>query len=274
MTDGRASELVATACAAWPDLCPPAPSFATIVDARLARGVAIVDPGEILLAHAAANGHRVALRELERRLAGVDAELARMGLRSVDVDEVKQYARTKLLAPDEDGRTKLVEYAGEGRLSACIRVVALRAAVDLLRRRGPQDRRESVDDRTVDALVDTGGGPELEAVYRQHRDAVRAAVADAIGELAPRDRAVLRMHLLERLSIDGIAELRGVHRGTAARWLVRLRDTIGARTRALLAERLALDANEVASLCRAIDSQLDLSLPRLLDGGTSPSRRP
>ncbi len=263
MSDAR--ELVASACAAWPDLCPPDPSFDAIVDARIASGIAIVDPGEILLAHAAALGHRVALREFERRLAGAEAELGRMGLRAVDVDEVKQYARTKLLAPDAAGRTKLVDYAGEGRLSACIRVVALRAGVDLLRRRAPQERREGLDARTVDALVDAGGGPELDAVYRQHREAVRAAVADAIRELAPRDRAVLRMHLLERLSIDGIAELRGVHRGTAARWIVRMRDTIGARTRALLAERLALDANGVDSLCRAVDSQLDLSLPRLLE---------
>lgn len=263
MSDAR--DLIASACAAWPALCPPDPSFAALVDARVARGVVPVDPGEILLAHASVHGHRVALRELERRLAGADGELTRMGLRPIDIDEVKQYARTKLLAPDVEGRIKLVEYAGDGRLSACIRVVALRAAVDLLRRRGAYARRESLDVRTVEALVDTSEGPELQAVYRQHREAVRAAVADAIAELAPRDRAVLRMHLLDHLSIDGIAELRGVHRGTAARWLVRLRDTIGERTRALLGERLALDANEVASLCRAVDSQLDLSLPRLLE---------
>jgi RNA polymerase sigma-70 factor (ECF subfamily) len=87
------------------------------------------------------------------------------------------------------------------------------------------------------------------------------------------DRGILRLHLLERLNIDEIAALHDVHRATAARWLTRIRHHIGEHTREALRARLRLDASELDSLLRAVDSRLDLSLSRILapsrmDGGT------
>ncbi len=87
----------------------------------------------------------------------------------------------------------------------------MRMALDQLRSRRPESPTDD-DTRTTEALLDQGIGPELEVVQREHRDAVRAAVARAVAELPPRDRSLLRMHLLRRLSIDGIAAMNDVHR--------------------------------------------------------------
>ena len=119
-------------------------------------------------------------------------------------------------------------------------------------------------------------GPELRVVEREHREHVKAAFHTAIESLSATDRGILRLHLLERLSIDEIAALHDVHRATAARWLVRIRQHIGEHTREDLRARLRLDAAELDSLLRAVDSRIDLSLSRVLGGrGDTPgSGRP
>jgi RNA polymerase sigma-70 factor (ECF subfamily) len=72
------------------------------------------------------------------------------------------------------------------------------------------------------------------------------------------------MHLLDGASIDRIAAVHSVHRATAARWLERIRERLASGTRRLLQERLRVSRDELASLVRLIDSQLDLSLSTLL----------
>lgn len=55
---------------------------------------------------------------------------------------------------------------------------------------------------------------------------MKHAIEDAAAELAPRDRALLRLHLVERASIDDIAALYRVHRATVARWIQSAREIV------------------------------------------------
>jgi len=88
---------------------------------------------------------------------------------------------------------------------------------------------------------------------------------DALAELPPHDRSLLRLHYIEGLSLDRLAVMERVHRATVARWLSDARSTVLSRVRTLLAERLKLSGHEGESLLRFVRSRLDLSLRRALD---------
>jgi len=103
---------------------------------------------------------------------------------------------------------------------------------------------------------------ELKARYRSElADAFRTSLA----ELAPRDRTLLRYQMIDGLSIDEIGAIYRVHRATAARWLVGIRDHLVADTRGRLAAKLGVDTEEAASIVRLVQSQLDVSVIRHLD---------
>jgi RNA polymerase sigma-70 factor (ECF subfamily) len=181
------------------------------------------------------------------------------------LDDVKQRVRDKLLARDADGRLRLVAYAGEGRLRGLVKVVAMRLALDDIRaRRRRPDLGVAADAGAVDRLMAGDLGPELRVVERENGEHVKAAFHAAIDSLSSVDRGILRLHLLERLGIDEIAALHDVHRATAARWLARIRRHLGEHTQQALRARLRLDASELESLLRAVESRIDLSLSRVL----------
>ena len=105
--------------------------------------------------------------------------------------------------------------------------------------------------------------------------AARLAMAvQQLRELAPEQRNVLRMSLVEGLSVDELAPVFGVHRATAARLLQRARDAVSEGTKRRLTERLSLETSELESILRLVRSQLDLSISRHLERSkTSPARR-
>jgi RNA polymerase sigma-70 factor (ECF subfamily) len=70
--------------------------------------------------------------------------------------------------------------------------------------------------------------------------------------------------LLDELSIDELATIYRVHRATCARWLSDAREQVRKQTRRRLLERLGTPAAELDSFMRYLDSDLELSLPRLL----------
>lgn len=61
--------------------------------------------------------------------------------------------------------------------------------------------------------------------------------------------------------------LHGVHRATAARWVDAARETVLAGTQRELIRRLRISRSELASVIRLIQSQLELSLLRVLRRG-------
>jgi RNA polymerase sigma-70 factor (ECF subfamily) len=82
--------------------------------------------------------------------------------------------------------------------------------------------------------------------------------------LAPRQRLLLKQHVLDDLTIDEIGPLLKVHRATAARWLDQARSDLARATELALQRRLGVSTTEVKSALRLIVSQLDVSLRRLL----------
>jgi len=245
--DGALLEALADKVSAWP----------SVRDA-----VAALDAGELYLACACDRGDPRAIATFEATYFPVIATaLAPMTLPSGAADEIRQRVRTKLLV-SEGEHTKLLAYAGQGALQHLVRVVAVRMALTMLREARREVAVERVD--VVKEVLAVDVSPELQILKQKYREPFKRAFEQAIEELSPRDRTILKLHVLERSSIDAIGALYKVHRGTAARWLEAIRDKLGARTRAILGEQLQVAPDELDSIVRAVQSQISVTLSGLL----------
>ena len=77
-------------------------------------------------------------------------------------------------------------------------------------------------------------------------------------------RVLLRLHYVDGLRLAGIGALYQVTESTASRWVRRALDAVADGVRARLRERLALSAETFESVLRLVQSQLDVSIRRLL----------
>jgi RNA polymerase sigma-70 factor (ECF subfamily) len=248
--------------AAHPELALGELAFAAELGRRSAEHDAAslrrLHAADLYLACAAGAGERAAVLALDRRAAPeIEVALRRMRLAPEVRDDVVQQLRAQLLAPGGP----LASYAGRGDLGGWIRVVATRLA---LRHLGVASREVELDELARAHLPAGGPDPREAHLRRLYTGALRDAVADALAALEPRARTLLRQHLLDELSIDELAALYRVHRATCARWLTAARDQVRRHTRRRLIERMGGAASELDSVLRYLDSDLELSLPRLL----------
>ncbi len=179
-------------------------------------------------------------------------------------DDVLQEVRARLLMGTNDREPKVLQFSGRGPLGGWVRVAATRTALSVLRATGAEihDTDEALSD-----LAAAGQSPELAHLKRTHSALFKEAFEHAFGALAPEDRSLLRMHLLDGLSIDELGPVFGVHRATAARRIVKAKELIWEKTRDELSARLRLGEGEFESLMGVLLSQLDLSIARVLDTG-------
>jgi RNA polymerase sigma-70 factor (ECF subfamily) len=99
-----------------------------------------------------------------------------------------------------------------------------------------------------------------------YRAAFQAAFKEAIKDLSPRERTLLRQRFAFGLSAEEIGTIYRVSRMTAHRWLERARTRLLAGTRKRLKQRLAVDGTEFESIMRLIQSRLDVSIHSALAG--------
>jgi RNA polymerase sigma-70 factor (ECF subfamily) len=237
------------------------------LEAHVARWSEAADAGEVevaalVLARACAAGEPAALAHFAAVYGGdMVAALSTFRADRDFVDEVLQAVREKLFV----GPTpKILEYAGRGPLRAWLRAVVVRAALNARRRRVADPGPSAMEDVLLDVAA-PAGDPELAQIVEKYGAAYKRAVHEALADLPPEDRNVLRLSLLEGLGIDAIARIYAVHRATVARWVGRARETVVDGARRRLGESTRLDPAEVASVARACRTTLDLSLVRALE---------
>ncbi|MFN0247668.1 MAG: sigma-70 family RNA polymerase sigma factor [Kofleriaceae bacterium] len=215
---------------------------------------------ELALAVACLAGDSAAIRAFnDEMFSRVDRVLARLGLSAADADDVKQEVRTKLLVSNDAGDAKLALYRGTGPLAHWVASVAGREALGSMRKKKPTD---AIDDD--DFLADAADDPELVTLKAQHGAAFKEAFQAAVRELGSRERGILRALVVDDRSVNEVAAVYGIHRVTASRWVSELRADLLKRTRNQLRDRFQLDASSVESAMRMLDSNLDVSLYRLL----------
>ena len=182
-------------------------------------------------------------------------------LSSIHDEEVRQLVRQKLLVAEPGKAPKIADYQGRGALKTWLRIVATRTAMDL----GAVRAREIPIERdALEYIVGAGEDPELDFFKERYRKEFRAAFADAFAALEPRDRSLLRYAFGRGLSIDVIGQLYGVHRATAARWVVTAHEDLTKTLRKTLMERLDVKPDEYQSILRLIESRIEVSFDRLM----------
>jgi RNA polymerase sigma-70 factor (ECF subfamily) len=262
-------EIAATARAAWPGVLLDDGSFVAHVAARLPveggdlpGALARARTADLFLACACGRGDPSALASFESRyFVELDAAWRRFDYVSANPDDVRQILRQRLFLAAPERAPRILEYAGEGDLRNWVRAIVLRTLLNLASR---ESREVPAVEADLLALAGDVESPESTLFKEKYGAEMKLAFAQAVEELSFRERNVLRYACVDGLSIDGIGEVYGVHRATAARWLARAKEELANHLRAALTARLGVSDSELASILRLTMSGVELSLARHL----------
>lgn len=240
--------------AKWPQVAFP--GFAEKLVGLLAHApAALLVVPDYFLAQAAVANAPGAHAALDGLLTEIGHGLRRQATDD-EVTETLQRLRARLLVGDAP---KLGLYAARGPLIGFLRITAL----NLLRNMRGGPAAETDSDEALAALPDAVN-VEAQLLGADQQAHFREAFRAAVRSLTPRERALLRLNLLDGLSIDQLAPMYQVHRSSLARWLADARAALADRTRGELAQRLKLPPAELESLLASVQKHFDLSLSRAL----------
>jgi RNA polymerase sigma-70 factor, ECF subfamily len=231
------------------------------------QGDADLHHDDLAWARALAAGDPAALERYERELVPmIAAQLRRRGFTDDVLADIQQTLRTRLFVGDGDGPA-VARYEGRGHLRSWVLVSALREAVRVRQRTA---REPALGDDDLIALADRGEVDSPAIDKERYRDVFRTAFRAALAALTPLDRNLLRMHVLDELTIDQIAVVQGVHRATAARWIDRARESVAHAVRRDVMRQLGADPFEVDELLQWVQSRIELSLSGLAGDRSAP----
>jgi RNA polymerase sigma-70 factor (ECF subfamily) len=229
---------------------------------RWAEGVGVDEltrhGGDLYLACACAAGDPVALAHLDTRfLATIVGQAGRVALTPQLADEVRQELRLRLIGGRGAG---IGSYRGHAPLAIWVRVCATRIALRLAS--GPAHR--ALDAGLLRRLVAAGGDPEALVARAEHHRTLKEALETCFAALEPRDKTLLRLHYLDGLGLDELAVMLRVHRATVARRLAAIRRRVIGELAAQVTFTAGTTPSETNSLLRHVQSDIRLSLHRLL----------
>jgi RNA polymerase sigma-70 factor (ECF subfamily) len=267
---GRLEAFVDEARAAWPGIRLDPETFVRDVAQRMVRGesplevLAAIRAADLYLARACAHRDPMAVEAFESAFIDeIERSVEKMAGDAIRSDDFKQEFRQKLFLGKPGITPKIADYSGRGSLRRWVRISAKRTYIDLMRARQRAPEVPVGDE----PLVNEGAAqldPELAYVKRRYQLEFREAFTEALGRLSTRQRNVLRHHFVHRLRLDEIAGIYRVHRATVARWIADARKQLLENTRSALERQLAVNSQEFESIVRLVQSELDLTVSRLL----------
>jgi len=266
--DAELRRVLAEARAAWPGLTIAPEVFVPYiaerlpVDQDLTQSLTELRAGDLYLACACAAGREDALALFDTLfLREVGSYLGREAATAEVAAEVRQRLRERLFVAEGSQAPKIASYRGRGPLGGWVRMTAIRLARNL--RRGQKGHRP-IEGDGAPPLRAPGRDPELAYLVRRYSREFREAFQRVLAGLNSDDRTVLRLYFLDGLTVRAIGALYQVNASTVSRRIAQARDTIRDETRRLLASRLDVGGTELESVLRLVDTQLELSLTRLL----------
>jgi RNA polymerase sigma-70 factor, ECF subfamily len=246
----------------WPEISVSLERYAELLrSADAATDGLRLWAGDLYLACAAGDGNHAALRVIDERfIARLPARIRRLGATSEKVNDVLQTVRERLFA---GAVPRIRAYNGAGPLEQWIKVVAIRTAIDLHRTDQSIPRIEGAWLQTVPPANTDASAQMMKVEYKRE---LEAAIGELVAQLSPRDRAILRLHVVEGVSIEKIAASYGVHRVTVARWVWTAGETLLDGLRGRFREKFGIVPREFDSMARLARSQLSIDLTTLLAG--------
>lgn len=244
------------ASARWPAVSFDAQAFSRFLAARAPVPAPSAD---LALVDACCRKVPFALEALERELR-VEAKVV-AGRDAPAVDDLVQRLMTKLLV---GAPVRLATFSGRGSLSGWLRAAAVREHLNM--QRGAMQSATTSDDEHLARAEEPGLPPDLQVLERRHADVFKAAFRAALEALEPQERDLVRLHLLENVSLVELSRRWDVHRTTLARRLDVARHRIVEQTRAHLTRTLQLSRQESDSLTGFLSERVEVSLTGLRTG--------
>lgn len=176
------------------------------------------------------------------------------------VDDVTQKMR-ELLVMGPSGEPKIGEYSGKGALGGWLRVTAVRTALNQVRHQGAAfPTAEPLGEHLA-----VHGDPELALVKDRAKALLEGAFQRVVGGLEAKERAMLRLHYIDGLTMDQLSALYKTPRSTVARRIQEVRAQVLEETVTLLRDEGRMTESAVASVLREAQSQLNVTISRLLE---------
>ena len=193
--------------------------------------------------------------------AAIRGTIARI-VRGADNGEVEQQLVASLLVGTAAAPARIGSYAGRAPLERWLGVAAQRAALMWLR----ENRTEARARQGAAAEQAASGNthPEIAFLKDRYRSDFEQALRESLARLPERQRTLLRLHIVNGVSVEKIGQMFAVSQPTASRWLAVARETLLGDLKATLGSRLGASSQELASLAGMVASRLDLSLSMLL----------
>jgi RNA polymerase sigma-70 factor (ECF subfamily) len=167
-----------------------------------------------------------------------------------------------LLVSEPGARPRIAEYRGRAALRTWLATVAANTTLNQVR---------LVANQPYDSLGGVGAAvagvePELALAKARYAADLDVSLRDAVAALDERWRVILSLHHVKGWTVDRLATMYRVSRSAAGRLLVEARDALLEETKRRLHARLKLTPSELESLVVALQSDLQVSLVRMLDG--------
>jgi len=224
---------------------------------------------DLYLACACLNGVDGAVNTLVNSYGDVIRRTVERTARTCDCDEITQAVISDLIVGSLTADPEIGSYAGRAPLARWLDVVARRATLRWLR----AERKTTGVAELVAAEPALGGATPLEiALFRQrYGPDFQRALTDVLGQAPESDRAILRLYLVNDVSVERIGKMLGVSQSTASRWLAKAREDVLAKLKSVLKDRLKISSGEIESLGRLLTSRLDWSIAETLASEGGPS---
>ncbi len=226
-------------------------------EAELTNWLSAFHLTDFLLAFLVAEAEPRALRLLNDEFILPAAKRSSMG---EPPDEVAAATLSHLLVSESDRPARILTYSARGPLHAWIHMVAKRNAIQLTRKvvRYRSDAEEFLENSPL--LAD----PELDLLKFRYAKKFNEALEQALRELPATEANLLYLTGVKRVSLASAATMQQVSVRTVQRRIIAIREKVFEQTREIARAKLDATEEEMSSLLALVQSQLDVTLHRVL----------
>jgi RNA polymerase sigma-70 factor, ECF subfamily len=257
---------------AWPSLSLPVPLFVQHLAERTRQAASWADLSTALrslsvsglyLACACVHSIGDGLQRFDQAvIQRIPAFLSSMRVTNSFAEDVQQEVRRKLLVAVDDSPPGIAAYSGRGELANWVRAAAVRTALSMRRNKNEQNERD--DGSIADRMAEYSADPVMESMKRQYGPVFKRVMQQIISGLSAESRTLLRMYYVDGVPTTQLGVLFGLNQSSMSRKLIGIRGDLFQSAKRQLKAELRLSDTAFEEISALVQSQLDLSLSRIL----------
>jgi RNA polymerase sigma-70 factor, ECF subfamily len=217
---------------------------------------------DLYLACACVEGCAAAVTIFAARYRGTIRDSIGGIIPGAESEDVREQLIQALLVGSPMGPPKIATYSGRAALERWLAVAARRAALMWLRQNQTEMRVRRAS--AADSVGGNNGNLETTYIKERYRGEFERALSEALARLPERQRVLLRLYMVNGVTVERIATMFKVGKATVSRWMAAARSALLDDIKETLRKRLGTSSDELASLARMVASRLEVTLPSLL----------